>query len=167
MTRKKKTIIIVLVCVAVPAIPLCWCQISWMLWDTRVEYGPMSIGEARAKLSGYSLPLPDEARSIRYASWGMGVGYEDCLRFEAPPEVCKAYAEQTLRDPTWGQWKDKPCTLREIRQPPDPVRLSELKITWFDIHHINRGLTTVGERPYMAEVWVDLDRGVFYLLRQD
>jgi hypothetical protein len=163
VTRKKRSAIIVLVCLGLIAIPLAWCVGGWLSWGSPVEWGPMSVGQARAKLAA-SLPefpaLPDEARNVRYAGWGAGVGYEDCLRFEAPPEVCKAYAERFTRD--WVDEDEWPCTLKELRDRPQPVRLSELRIGWFDIHQITRGFATVDSYPMRREVWVDMDRGVFY-----
>jgi hypothetical protein len=165
MTRKKTAIIIVLGCLGVMAIPLAWCVGVWVLWDPRVEHGPMSVGEARTKLPGCLLPLPDEARNVRYAGWGAGVGYEDCVRFEAPPSVCQAYAEQVTRD--WVDWQKRPRVLKELPGRPEPVRLSELRIGWFDIHEIARGFTTVDQVPATAEVWVDMDRGVFYRMERD
>ena len=134
----------------------------------------------RDEVRGPLLPveLPAEAANIQFASYSEWVAYLHVVRFEAPAETCRAYAqavleahnrdhpERKVRAALWPAGTPEPG---EAGESPDaasvPLTRSDwcvgvpVSAPWFRPQDVTRGLEG-GSNP---KVWVDLDHGFFYL----
>lgn len=123
---------------------------------------PMSLEEAREELT---VPLPDGAAEIQYACHAYGMVYDFMLKFRAPVEVCKAHAllllaQHNARVPE----RAVPAGLRPLTRSPDPeTPLPPITVTWWDIHNIKSGFTGGARGNHQPMIWIDADRGLFYL----
>jgi len=135
--------------------------------ETKVVRLNMTLSQAQAVLT---IPLPAGATNISYASWSMGAGFEEYLRFEAPPQTCLAHAPVVLaRAPATGTApaSGPAPSLAPIATPPSPVHSSNLDVSWFDVQNIREGVTSGGGGSHVPVVWVDANRGVFYYRMTD
>lgn len=113
------------------------------------------------------IPLPANAKNISYGHWSCGIGFEDYLRFEAPPETCLAHIAVVLEACSPKEHIASQPSLpkpNKIASPPQPVRSSsrEFDVGWFDIQNIRNGVTAGRGFSSDPQVWVDTNRGVFY-----
>lgn len=123
------------------------------------------------------IPLPAGARNVEYAVWSHWISFIVLVRFEAPPEECVKHIDTIL---TWHDEKNPALTTLQKRRPRPPsysgvpvthvdrVDTSVLKpVPWFNPHLITRGIHAGVPGSHTPEVWVDLERGVFYYRETD
>jgi hypothetical protein len=135
----------------------------------------------RDEVRGQLLPveLPADATNIQFASYSEWVAYLHVVRFEAPAETCRAYAQAVLeahnranpqhrvRASLWTAGTPEPS---ETGEAPDAIGMrgdwcagAPVAAPWFRPQDVARGLEGGGN----PKVWVDLDRGVFYFWQSD
>jgi hypothetical protein len=138
---------------------------------------PLNYEEAVA--NGHCpIPLPKEARNIQfvdfYAGWG---GFSQHVRFEAPMEVCREQARAILNDFNSRQTQDSQ-RVEVTAKPLDWDHASSVardanswevvsRAPWFDSDSIQKGEMWGAGRSHQPEVFIDLERGVFYYRRSD
>jgi hypothetical protein len=117
----------------------------------------LSVEEARQLKC--PIPLPDNAKNVRFGIAGAFGSYEYLVKFEAPVDVCRAHV-LTVFSATSGP---KP-TLTALTEHPMPLSAPRTmfgKAPWFDIENISHG-----ESAYWGDsIWIDDDRGIFYYQR--
>ena len=126
--------------------------LSFALWEVfglQVrEGGPGTPAEVEEMTK---VPPPPQARKIWVGSFTQGRGFSNYVRFEAPADVCLAYAEAVTHN--------APLLFSPL--PPDPTNVDRpyfSSLKWFDFAS---GKNVVGAECGPS-VWVDRDRGVFY-----
>jgi len=120
--------------------------------------GPVS----RERATDCPMTLPPAAHDIQYASFCDGwQGAEQYVRFEAPVEECKVFAEQTLAKYVGKRTDSESPQLSPARHPARPPKWSKLHTDWFDVEAIPEGLMSP-KSSRDAQVWVDTKRGIFY-----
>lgn len=160
------------VCVPVLYLGLAW-RVRQGMQPSLIEFeGPVPLKEAR-RLS--SLPLPDSATRIRYARYSEFIAFIEVVRFEAPLDDCRSFAETVIA--TYNAAHPDRC-LPMIRllpmgnrmalagQPAAPNELLKpLNAPWF-VPATIRTCMIAGERgSHQPMIWIDVDRGeVYYLL---
>ena len=118
----------------------------------------------------FQFPLPPNAKNISYGLWSCGIGHEEYVRFEAPPETCLAHVAVVLeayspKEKVASQ-PSLPATSK-ITAIPGPWTSQEIDISWFDVQNIRNGVTAGSFGSQLPMVWVDTDRGVFYFRLTD
>ncbi len=106
--------------------------------------------------------VPPVAKNIQYAEWNKFISYVRYLRFEAPVAVCYEYARQVVSD-------DKLTTVSAAEPAnvdfmPEPGMFRDL--SWFDLSAATN-VVAAGDGEHSPRVWIDRDRGVFYLRETD
>lgn len=139
--------------------------IGWFLWSmfglhVHEPPGPISVETAAALAS---IPIPPEAKNIRFAGFSHWIQYEQYLRFEAPVEVCLRHAAVIVPGKTL-----QPADAFQLRPERFPVDKNVFrKFDWFDLGGIGQNVVEAGGGPSEPTVWVDQTRGVFYYRKTD
>ena len=127
-------------------------------WDERGQVdhysAPMTVEQARA--AGCPIPLPPEAKNVRFGIVATPTQTSNLVRFEAPVEVCRAHMKEVIKTK-----EGRSPILAPLQGKPEPVESSLKNSTWFDISKIAHGETASFEN-ILGRVWIDADRGVFY-----
>lgn len=137
-----------------------WSILSMHIVQT---HGPVSFSQAIA----CPIPLLASAKNIQYHKSRHAVAYKDCVRFEAPVADCLAHARTAA--------SFDPAKLAKF-PAPDPSMSAEQRefqsaqissqgqsfAPWFDLGAIRNGLHGGEAGPGQAQIWIDLDRGIFY-----
>jgi len=112
------------------------------------------------------IPLPAGATNISFARWGEGTGFEDYVRFEAPPQICLAHVAVVLSGPqssaARGATSAPSPRTSKITSSPSPIRSANVDVSWFDVQNIRSGVTAGEGGSHKPTIWVDTERGVFY-----
>jgi hypothetical protein len=144
---------------------------AWVTWELErydlVESGgPVDLAEARRRLP---FDYPDSAHHIRFASFSQFVAFEMLIRLEAPIEDCRAVAERVIAEHNARHPDRIVPDLAAIGQDAHdpPIDSAHFRTDWFDIAAIGNGLVGGKRGSHTPQVWVDLDRGVFYYLIND
>ena len=150
------------VILAIPAI-LIWAIFFPHVTETS---GPVSLDQAE----DCPIPLPKEAKNIRFYARFQFNFFVEFVRFEAPADVCLEHIKPTLN--AWGETfdylRDEAEPVRELNELPQLLRLpEEYGVTWFDPHTIRKGVTAGGGGSGIPMIWVDTERGVFYYMLTD
>src|SRR5262249_53809873 len=99
------------------------------------------------------VPVPAQAAHIKTAGFSQGMVFSHYVRFEAPVDVCLAYAKQVAHGAELTP--ESPDVLDSIIRKDRP-RFRDL--SWFDLAGAG---DLIGAHPGVF-VWVDRARGVFY-----
>ena len=149
---------------------LCAGEKAW--WETakpeivRIDK-PISADEAKGRCP---IALPPEAKNVYYAVYSHVIAYESFVRFEIPyakgiefaEEVFKAHARKM------GWSFTKPQTLQLSGKPElDFEPRKELKVSWFDIQGIRKGVTIGKLVSWQPQVWIDEERNLFFYCLTD
>jgi hypothetical protein len=142
--------------------------VSLHLVQTR---GPVSVVQARA----CPIALPVTARNIQYRKYRHWVAFKDCVRFEAPVEDCIAHTRRVVGPGALKPYPDSPAWMPAGKDGKPDAELQAIWLAsqapryapWFDLASTKRGLTGGEGGSSQAQVWIDLDRGVFYYAMTD
>lgn len=133
-------------------------------WQVAMPHSnePSSFVTAGQAETFTEVPLPAAATHIRIAEYHHWIQFEQYMRFEAPPEVCLAYAEKILPKRTL-----QPVGEEEFKSMTYPlVKGAFTDLSWFD-PTAAKHLVTAGGGPSVPQIWIDQDRGVFYFRKTD
>lgn len=142
---------------------------------TIIEYDePMTLAEARRHST---LPFPESATNIRYACYSEFIAYIEVLRFEAPADDCKAFAEKAIAKHNTENPDRRTQTLRPMPasnrilaadQLAAPNKtLEPLKAPWFTPYTIRSGMIAGESGSHQPMIWIDLEKGTLYYLLTD
>jgi len=155
-----------------------WTAARMMLGtEESFERQNMTVTEARGCVS---VPLPDEASDISFYGYRCWQAVNDNLRFHAPQKVCLSHLKTIFDD--WAKSGEfhkvdaaatQPTTITRQERPRPPsntdhsaTRRGDSDRAWFNPDDIRNGVHA-GGGPHTPEVWVDLDRGIFYYRMTD
>lgn len=132
---------------------------------------PLTYAQA-IKEKDMDFPLPASSRNIYYGMYADWQAYTRLVRFEAPVEDCLKHIDTVIawNDKIYGRTSSYP---RVPVTHVDSVGAAWLdKTEWFDPEKLKRGIyvgESSGHTPesHTPEIWVDLDRGVFYFKETD
>jgi len=132
----------------------------WYCWHPYIEQsnGPVSRDKA---LQHSSMPLPLSAHNVQYASSALWQNGESYVRFEAPVADCYALAKTIFTDHA----KENSRYVIPKFQPvshPEREKSHDLRIDWFDIDQISKGVVAGTGWGWEPKVWIDEERGIFY-----
>jgi hypothetical protein len=187
--RKRRTGLIVLI-VVVGAVAGFVAYCAWgILFPYRYDSG---IGATASDVASYtSVPPSPQAKEMQVASYDYGQYRLVFVRFTAPAEICRSYAQALAPGQTLGplSWNQKYSDLMSINAGSH--RFTDLR--WFDLPYATQCWSVAGgknvftpppgdlpnartnvigcevdskrEGYLVTSVRVDVDRGVFYYLR--
>lgn len=125
---------------------------------------PLTFTQAM-KEKDIGIPLPKSAHNINYAMYADGQTYERFVRFEAPVEDCIKHIDVVLA------WHDK---MFKRTSSYDPRHISSVAphggdktmgpTPWFDVDKTVNGLYIGEDEMLKPQIWIDLDRGIFYFM---
>jgi hypothetical protein len=181
----------VIVVAAIGIIAACAVAIGILsaAWSSDPAHGETMI-ETRtpvpfAQATRCPIPLPTQAEAIQYKVWTCGGGLDEYAVFRAPRDVCVAHAATVF-----AAWH-KECDRRSATQPPASIPASGPALAmiatsqpspaflppksgpaptcpeWFDPESITNGLASASHASHTPDIWIDLDRGIFYYHMQD
>jgi hypothetical protein len=151
---------------------LCTCGVLLCLTACGLDYKkrfdkPLTYEQAM-KEKDIDFPLPKTAHNINSAMYVDWQVFQHFVRFEAPKEDCMANIDAVLA------WHDKEhkTTTSYPRVPVthvNPIGGDETMgpTPWFDVDKITNGIFAGKNDSRTPEIWVDLDRGVFYYFEAD
>lgn len=114
------------------------------------------------------IPLPKEAKHIEFVDFYAGFGgFSQYVRFEAPIRICKEHAQQN------SKLNAESPLVQVTSLRLDPGRAQSVAQTaktgeivsqapWFDSDAIQNGEAWGRGDSHTPEIFIDLDRGVFY-----
>ena len=121
---------------------------------------PLSYSEA-IREKEIHFPLPASSSDIYYGVYGDWQVYSNIVRFTAPVDDCIRHVDTVIA------WHNQMHT-RKFTYPRIPVTSVEPQgvgqlehADWFTPDSIKHGLY-VGKSSSEPEMWIDLDRGIFY-----
>jgi hypothetical protein len=126
---------------------------------------PLSVEEARRRLT---LPLPDSAKNVQFASYREWVAALDFLRFEAPVADCciiakKIVAQHNAENPDRQVKGLRPLDRTDRNNDPEVMSTSSpLSVPWFDPQSIQKGFVAGETHSNTPSIWIDAEHGVFY-----
>lgn len=126
---------------------------------------PLSREEA---LPNCPIDLPEGATNIQYAVRSLWQASQTYVRFEAPVPVCLEHAKAVMQ--TYAVNSGKEVTQSLVVGPltmPLVISPTELKISWFDLPRFSAGVAFKLNAHPSPTVWVDTNRGCFYLELND
>jgi hypothetical protein len=126
---------------------------------------PLSREEAQPNCP---ITLPEGATNIQYAVWSQWQAAQTYVRFEAPVSVCLEHAKAVMQ--TYAVNSGKEVTQSRVVGPltmPLVISPTELKIPWFDLPRFSAGVAFKVNAHPSPTVWVDTNRGCFYLELND
>jgi hypothetical protein len=112
-------------------------------------------------------PLPPSSRNIYYGMYADWQAYTRLVRFEAPVADCLKHIETVF---AWDDkiYKRTSSYLHVQVSHVDPVDTVWLNPTaWFDPDKITHGVYAGENASHKPEIWIDLERGVFYFRETD
>ena len=102
---------------------------------------------------------PSFATNLRFASYSQDVAHAEYVRFDAPASAAQAWA--------MGYFKQiGPLTRMDHIEPPVVHWDRKTDLSWFDVNNIKHGLSA-GGGSWLPQIWIDLDRNVFYYRLED
>ena len=142
---------------------------------TIIEYDePISLAEARRHSS---FPFPESATNIRYACYSKFIAYIEVLRFEAPADDCKAFAEKVIEEHNAMNPERRVQVLRPLPASNRMLSADELtapnkmleplKAPWFTPYAIRSGMIAGESGGHRPMIWIDLEKGTLYFLLTD
>lgn len=126
---------------------------------------PLSREEAQANCP---IALPEGATNIQYVVWSEWQASQTYVRFEAPASVCLEHAKSVMQ--VYAVKSGKNVTQKSVIGPlstPLVISPTELKIPWFDLPRFSTGSVFKLDFHPSPTVWVDTNRGCFYLELND
>ncbi len=122
---------------------------------------PLTYAEAQKKRD-IDFPLPQSSRNIYYGMYADWQAYTLLVRFEAPVEDCLKHIKTVL---DWHNAMHKRSSTYpsvEVTSVEDPGTGWLAPAPWFTPETITRGVYTGESSSHAPQIWVDLDRGIFY-----
>lgn len=109
------------------------------------------------------IDLPPTARNL-YATQDIVSTHAE-VRFNANVDECLELAESLRRETLEAEGEIAPGMAIDRIQGviPEGLELQDGRRWWFDIERIQRGVFYPGGGPWYPAIWVDTDRGLFYL----
>jgi hypothetical protein len=132
------------------------------------EEAPLTVNQARAK--DCPIPLPDSAKNVEFAYYSEWINLEILVRFQAPADDCRAYAQQLVNAEAKEQKRPSvKISFDPVTSPPkfDPEVDLLGPVPWFDIKQMSQGMTAIVPIGNYAQIWIDDKRGVFYYRQTD
>jgi len=127
---------------------------------------PLTYAQA-AKEKDIDFPLPASSHHIYYAMYADWQAYTRIVRFQAPVDDCIKHMATAVAwdDKIYSRTSSYPrLTISSVA----PVGTGYLDpVPWFTPHSIVNGLYTGAKESHTPEIWVDLDRGIFYFMEMD
>jgi len=127
---------------------------------------PLTYAQA-LKESDIDFPLPASSSNIYYGMYADWQAYTSIVRFKAPVEDCISHIDKVIawNDSTYRRKSSFPRTkvTQVDRQGAgwlDPA-------TWFTPETITNGLYVGDSASHMPQIWIDLDKGIFYFKEND
>ena len=127
---------------------------------------PLTYAEA-IKEKDIDFPFPASSHNIYHGKYGEWQAYTRLVRFEAPAEDCLKHIDAVLAwdNKIYGRTSSYP---RVQVTHVNAVGTGYLGPTpWFDPGSIKRGIYAGESSSHTPEIWVDLDKGVFYFKETD
>lgn len=136
---------------------------AWVLFGFHIDE-PSGFVTATQAAAYTGLPLPPEAKNIRMAGYRQWIEEAQYVRFEAPVDVCLAYAAKVVASPDPLPAADDHLRVSAAK----PLRPKAFRdFSWFDLDKATNVVSGGGNTGLFTTVWVDRDRGVFYCRRSD
>ena len=127
---------------------------------------PITLAEARRKKETF--PFPESAQNIYWGVYQNIQEYEYIVRFEAPSSDCLATVPNIT---AWYEQKHHPhISFTSVPLGPNtslPKSDGLYPVPWFDLRHIQRGVQFTGDSQEKPNIWIDLERGIFYFRDTD
>jgi hypothetical protein len=121
---------------------------------------PLSYAEAIQK-EDIHFPLPASSTDIYYGVFADWQVYSNIVRFSAPVDDCLRHVDTVI---AWhNQLRNRKFTYPRISVTTvAPQGVGQLEhVDWFTPDRIKNGLY-VGKSSSEPEMWIDLERGIFY-----
>jgi hypothetical protein len=150
----------------VASVAVCFCLTACGPDHVKRYDKPLTYAQA-AKEREIDFPLPASSHDIYYGMYADWQAYTLVVRFEAPVDDCIKHMATAVA------WNDK-VYKRTSSYPRvsvtnvDYVNAGGLDpVPWFTPHTITHGLFTGTNSSHTPEIWVDLDKGIFYFKETD
>lgn len=123
--------------------------------------------EQAIKEKDIDFPLPPSSRKILYGMYADWQAYTLLVRFEAPVEDCLKHIDTVVAwdNKIYKRTSSYPRVQVTHIDPVDTVWLHPA--SWFDPNKITRGVYAGENSSHKPEIWIDLDRGIFYFREID
>lgn len=128
---------------------------------------PLALEEARSKCP---ISLPREAKNIQYAYYSDATVHQSFVRFEVPYEIGLSHVDEVFREHARRmKWTFKsPAEVALTEAPSLSVTpMPQLHVGWFDVEKVHRGKTYGELNSWQPQVWIDVDRNVFFFCLTD
>ena len=127
---------------------------------------PLSYAQAIME-KDIDFPLPPSSRNIYHGMYADWQAYTRLVRIEAPQEDCLKHIDAVI---AWNDKKHQRTSSYPRIQVAyvAPVGAGRLeRASWFDPEKITRGIYTGDGSSHKPQIWIDLDRGIFYFQEMD
>lgn len=122
---------------------------------------PLTYQEALNK-AAIHFPLPPSCSEIHYGIYGDWQIYTELVRFKAPVEDCVKHVDTVIAWRNAQHQKTSSYPRKEVTHVEAPGAGWLEPAPWFDPQSITRGLYAGDDSSWSPQIWVDLDRGIFY-----
>ncbi len=127
---------------------------------------PLTYSQAM-KESDIDFPLPASSSDIYYGMYADWQAYTRIVRFTAPVEDCISHIDKVI------EWSDS-ISGRKSSFPRIKVTHVDLQgagwlepAAWFKPETITNGLYVGDNASHVPQMWIDLDKGIFYFSESD
>lgn len=127
---------------------------------------PLTYSQA-LKESAIDFPLPASSSEIYYGMYADWQAYTRIVRFQAPVEECISQIDKVIA------WNDK-MYQRTSSYPRTKVSRVQRQgagwldpADWFCPETITNGLYVGENSSHKPQIWIDLDKGIFYFQEND
>ena len=148
-------------------VPALFCGLTACGPDYVKRYNkPLTYAQA-IKEKDIDFPLPPSSRNIYYGMYADWQAYTRLVRFEAPAADCLKHIDAVIA------WNDKMYKRTSSYPRVQVTQVAPIgagwldRASWFDPDKITRGIYTGEGSSHKPEIWVDLDRGIFYFREND
>ncbi|MCB1245523.1 MAG: hypothetical protein AB7I98_23135 [Verrucomicrobiales bacterium] len=127
---------------------------------------PLTFSQANSE-PDIDFPLPHSSSNIYYGMYGDWQAYTRIVRFQAPVDECVSHIDTVIawNDKTYGRTSSYPRTKvsKVARQGAGWLEPA----VWFAPETITNGLYVGEDGSHKPQIWIDLDRGIFYFTESD
>jgi hypothetical protein len=127
---------------------------------------PLTYSQA-IKEPDIDFPLPASSSDIYYGMYADWQAYTSIVRFKAPVEDCINHIDKVI---AWNDrtYKRKSSFPRTKVTHVDRQGAGWLEpATWFCPETITNGLYLGDSASHIPQIWIDLDKGIFYFTESD
>jgi hypothetical protein len=127
---------------------------------------PLTYSQA-IKEKDIDFPLPASSHDIYYGAYADWQASTLVVRFTAPTQDCIKQIETVIAwdDKIYSRTSSYPRVTITNVEPVDAGWLGS--VSWFTPNAITNGIYTGTNSSHTPEIWIDLDKGIFYFKSED